>query len=415
MKNLLYLVHRVPYPPNKGDKISSFNLLRYFSTRYRVYLGTFVDDPEDRQYLDTVREYCADSCFVDLNPKTAKIASLRGLLTGEALTLAYYRNPRLKAWVERVFADSPPDAVLMYSGAMGQYVPDDLPPGVPSVFIMEDIDSDKWRSYAATKPWPLSWLYARESKQLLAFERAKARSFDVSVFISPEESRLFQEMAPEVAEKVTYRTQGVDSDFHDPAVDLKDPYPKDCQPLVFCGAMDYWPNVDAVVWYVEEVLPRVREQVPEVLFCIVGMNPTEQVRKLAEQPNVRVTGSVPDVRPYVRHAHAAVLPLRIARGIQNKALEAMSMETPVIATPDALNGIIACPEFKPHVCHSADELVDATLEQLRQGGRRDPGGRACVLRHYNWDANLRRIGQMLETGQVAETESMTLFSSKLQN
>jgi len=404
MKNLLYLVHRLPYPPNKGDKISSFNLLRYFSSRYRVFLGTFVDDPQDRQYVDTVRDYCAGACFVDLNPQTAKIASLRGLLTGEALTVAYYRNPQLKAWVDEVFADSPPDAVLMYSGAMGQYVPDTLPQEVPSVFIMEDIDSDKWRSYAATKPWPLSWLYARESRRLFAFERAKAGQFDISVFISPEESKLFQRMAPEVADKVTYRTQGVDSDFHDPAIELENPYPADVQPLVFCGAMDYWPNVDAVVWYVEEVLPRVRDHVPNVLFCIVGMNPTERVLKLGEQPNVSVTGAVPDVRPYVRHAYAAVLPLLIARGIQNKALEAMSMETPVIATPDALNGIIACPEFNPHVCQNAEDLFNATVSQLNRSGERDPGGRDCVLRHYNWDANLRRIGKMLEHGEIVESE-----------
>jgi len=405
MKNLLYLVHRLPYPPNKGDKISSFNLLRYFASRYRVFLGAFVDDPEDRQYLDKVRAYCADACFVDLNPRTAKIASLRGLLSGEALTLAYYRNPQLKAWVDRVFADSPPDAVLMYSGAVGQYIERGRAPDAPSVFIMEDIDSDKWRSYAATKPWPLSWLYARESRRLLAFERAKAGQFDISLFISPEESRLFQEMAPEVAAKVSYRGQGVDSDFHDPALELDNPYSPDSKPLVFCGAMDYWPNVDAVTWYVEEVLPRVREQFPDVLFCIVGMNPTERVRRLGKQPNVRVTGPVPDVRPYVRHAYATVLPLRIARGIQNKALEAMSMETPVIATPDALNGIIVCPEFKPHICRDVDELLGATLARLGQEGGRDPGGRACVLRHYNWDATLQRIARMLESGRIPKGDS----------
>jgi len=406
MKNLLYLVHRLPYPPNKGDKISSFNLLRYFSTRYRVFLGTFVDDPEDRQYLDTVREYCADACFVDLNPKTAKLASLRGLLTGEALTLAYYRNPQLKAWVEQVLDDSPPDAVLMYSGAMGQYVPESLPSEMPSVFIMEDIDSDKWRSYAGTKPWPLSWLYARESRRLFAFEKQKAAQFDISVFISQAEADLFKEMAPEVADRVTNRTQGVDSDFFDPKAELENPYDADVLPLVFCGAMDYWPNVDAVTWYVEEVLPKVRERHPDVLFAIVGMNPTEQVQRLGEQDNVVVTGPVPDVRPYVCFARAAVLPLRIARGIQNKALEAMAMETPVIATPDALNGIIACPEFKPHVCETVEQLIAASEAVLNADNPREPGGRTCVLRHYNWEANLRRIGQMLETGRIVDPESM---------
>jgi sugar transferase (PEP-CTERM/EpsH1 system associated) len=402
MKNLLYLVHRLPYPPNKGDKISSYNLLRYFSSRYRVFLGTFVDDPADRQYLDKVQAYCADICALDLNPSTAKLASLRGLLTGEALTLAYYRNPDLQAWVDRVCADDPPDAVLIYSGAMGQYVPQDLAPQVTTLFEMEDVDSDKWRSYAQTKPWPLNWIYARESRRLLQYERAMAARFDVSVFISPDEAALFRQLAPEVADKVAYRTQGVDSAYHDPALQLPDPYPPDARVLVFCGAMDYWPNADAVTWYANEVLPAVREHAPDVLFAIVGMNPTDEVLRLGQREGVLVTGAVPDVRPYVRHAYAAVLPLRIARGIQNKALEAMALERPVVATPDALTGIIACPEFKPWVGENAAELIAATRGVLDAGVGHDPGGRVCVLRHYNWDANLQRIEQMLESGKVVD-------------
>lgn len=408
MKNLLYLVHRLPYPPNKGDKISSFNLLRHCSSRYHVYLGTFIDDPADREYIDTVREYCADACFVNLDPRVSKIASLRGLLTGEALTLAYYRSPKLQAWVNRVCADNPPDAVLIYSGAMGQYVPKDLPSQVHTLFEMEDVDSDKWRSYAHTKPWPLSWIYARESRRLLAFERAMAAHFDVSVFISPEEAGLFKKLAPEVSSRVTYRVQGVDSDYFDPSVDLSNPYPQDRRVLVFCGAMDYWPNTDAVIWYVNEVLPRIREYAADVLFAIVGMNPTEEVRKLGEREGVLVTGPVADVRPYVRHALAAVLPLRIARGIQNKALEAMALEKPIVASPGALAGIVACPGFRPWVGESADELFDATKAMLDADTATDPGGRACVLRHYNWEANLKRIEQMLETGEVIEGEGLSV-------
>jgi len=404
MKNLLYLVHRLPYPPNKGDKISSFNLLRYFSSRYRVFLGTFVDDPADRQYVDKVRSYCADACVVDLNPLTAKLASLRGLLTGEALTLAYYRNAELRRWVEKVCEGNPPDAVLIYSGAMGQYVPVDLPAHTTTLFEMEDVDSDKWRSYAQTQRWPLSWIYARESLRLLAYERRMAARFDVSVFISPDEAALFRQLAPEVADKVAYRTQGVDSEYHDPALALPSPYPQDKRVLVFCGAMDYWPNADAVIWYVNEILPSVREHAPDVLFAIVGMNPTDDVRKLAEHDGVMVTGAVPDVRPFVMHAYAAVLPLRIARGIQNKALEAMALEKPVVGTPDALTGIIACPEFKPWVGEHADELIAATKAALDANLSQDPGGRVCVLRHYNWDANLKRIEQMLEEGKVVDGE-----------
>jgi len=398
MKNLLYLVHRLPYPPNKGDKISSFNLLRYFSSRYNVYLGTFVDDQEDRQYIPKVKEMCKDACVVDLDPFRSKMASLRGLLTGEALTLPYYRSHMLQEWVDDTIRIHPPDAVLIYSGAMGQYVNKGLPEHTRTVFEMEDVDSDKWRSYSATKSWPLSWLYRRESQRLFAFERDNARHFDVSLFISKAEASLFQELAPEVAEKVTYRTQGVDSEFFDPAIAWENPYPTDSRPLVFCGAMDYWPNVDAVVWFVEESLPIVRAQMPDVTFQIVGMNPTEEVRRLAEEPGVFVTGGVPDVRPYVAHAAVAVLPLRIARGIQNKVLEAMSLERPVLATPSAMAGIEICPEFDPRVTETAEGLAQEAIDLLQSGITKDPGGRLCVQRHYNWEANLRRIGQLLESG-----------------
>lgn len=402
MKNLLYLVHRIPYPPNKGDKISSFNLLRHLAGHYRVFLGTFIDDPADRAYTDKVREYCADACFADLDSRWAKIASLRGLLTGEALTLTYYRSRGLKAWVDRVCNDQPPDAVLIYSGAMGQYVPPGLPQKTTTLFEMEDVDSDKWRSYAHTKPWPLNWIYARESRKLLAYERKMAAHFDVSVFISPDEAELFRTLAPEVAGRVTHRTQGVDSDYFRPGLDLPNPYPEDRRVLVFCGAMDYWPNADAVTWYVNEVLPGVVQHAPDVLFAIVGMNPTAEVRNLAERDEVLVTGAVPDVRPYVMYAHAAVLPLRIARGIQNKALEAMALEKPLVATPGALTGIVACPEFQPWVGETAPELLAATKSMLDAAMQGDPGGRACVLRHYNWESNLNRMERMLEAGRVVE-------------
>ena len=402
MNNLLYLVHRLPYPPNKGDKITSYNLLRYFSSRYRVFLGTFIDDPGDRQYIPEVQKYCEDACFIDLNPSVAKIASLRGLLRGEALTLPFYRSSALKRWADQTVADHPPDAVLIFSGAMAQYVPTGLEDTAQTVFDMEDIDSDKWRSYAESKRWPLNWLYARESDRLLAFEREMAARFAVTVFVSKEEAELFETLAPESKGKISYRTQGVDSDYFDPAIELENPYSGNVRPLVFCGAMDYWPNVDAVKWYADEVFPAVRRHTPNALFCIVGMNPTEEVRRLGERPGIMVTGGVPDVRPYVAHAAAAVLPLRIARGIQNKVLEAMALEKPVIGTPAAMTGIIPCPEFQPMVAETADGLIDATNQFLDSGTDKDPGGRACVQQHYNWEANLRRIDELLSGRQPVE-------------
>lgn len=399
-KKLLLLVHRLPYPPNKGDKIASFNLLRFLSKRYDVYLGTFIDDPDDRQYVDEVRRYCVDLCAPEIDPKIARIASLRGLLTGEALSLPYLRSRQLQRWTSRVLQEQMPERIVVFSGPMAQYVSGRLPPKSISLFDMVDVDSEKWRSYGERKTWPMSWLYRREADRLLAFERRMAIEFDSTVFVSKEEAALFRGLAPESADKTTYRIQGVDSDFFDPAQTFDNPYPADARVLVFTGAMDYWPNIDAVTWFADEAFPRIRGAVPGAMFCIVGKHPSPEVQRLGDREGCLVTGGVADVRPYLAHAHAAALALRIARGIQNKVLEAMAMQLPVLATSGAMTGIQPFPGFEPIVSDDAAVLADAAIALLQQPRRQDTAARACVHERYDWDANLERIARLLETGRI---------------
>ena len=404
MKNLLYLVHRLPYPPNKGDKITSYNMLRYLSTRFNVFLGCFVDTPHDWQYLPRVQEFCADLCAVGLHPAAAKALSLRGLVTGKPLSLPYYRNRRLQRWVDGVLQRQRIDSVLILSGAMAQYIPDDLDPGIRTVLDLEDVDSDKWHLFARDHAWPLNRILQRESRKLFEYEQAMARSFDVTLFVSREEARMFQAMAPEVAHKVRYRVQGVDSRYFDPAIALPNPYGDRRNVLVFTGAMDYWPNTDAVTWFAREVMPLIRRSVPDALFCIVGMNPVPKVRALAEDPSVMVTGGVPDVRPYLAHAAAAALPLRVARGIQNKILEAMAMEKPVLATPEAIHGIEPCPGFSPAIASTATELAEKAVALLEHRAGEPSQARSCIVRRYDWDRNLQIIHELLagDPGEAAE-------------
>ncbi len=395
MKKLLYLVHRLPYPPNKGDKISSNNMLKFFSTGWRVHLGTFIDDPDDWQFTPIVEEYCEDSCIVDL-PRRKKITgSLHGLATGNALSLSYYANRELAAWVRASVERERPDAVLVFSGAMAQFVKGVVPADVPVVFDAEDVDSEKWRSYAHSKPWPLSWLYRREADKLLAYEREMSAATDVSLFVSAEEAGLFKTLAPESAGKTHFRTQGVDSNYFDPALSHENPYADNDKVFVFTGAMDYWPNIEAVKWFCEHVLDDVRASDPNFVFCIVGMKPSDEVRQLAKLPGVRVTGGVPDVRPYLAHALAACLPLQLARGIQNKALEAMAMELPVLATKGALVGILDYPNVNAHVADTPLEMIEQALAILSQPRQYNGAGRECVLEHYNWDTNLKRMESFL--------------------
>ncbi|CCQ72963.1 TIGR03087 family PEP-CTERM/XrtA system glycosyltransferase [Magnetospira sp. QH-2] len=402
MDKLLFLVHRLPYPPNKGDKIATHNMLKYFSTRCRIFLGTFIDAEEDWQYLPMVEEMCAETCIIGISPKTHKAKSVvKGLLSGEALSLPFYRNAQLQAWVDRVVAEEKPDAVLVYSGVMGLYLIDGkMPPNAGTLLNMEDVDSEKWRAYGEQKTWPLSWLYRREADKLLAFETKASLQFDTTVFISKAEADLFRSLAPECADRTTNRTQGVDSEYFDPSLSFEDPYPSDSRVLVFTGAMDYWPNIDAVTWFVNEVLPKVRKAVPDVLFCIVGMRPSPAVRKLGERPGVLVTGGVPDVRPFLSHAIAAVLPLRIARGIQNKVLEAMAMELPVLASSNAMTGI---PDDEAYVVDTPEETATKAIALLREGRQQKPAARQIILDQFDWNANLRRLETILtESSQKAQ-------------
>ncbi|SOD39987.1 TIGR03087 family PEP-CTERM/XrtA system glycosyltransferase [Nitrosovibrio sp. Nv4] len=401
MQELLYLVHRIPYPPNKGDKIRSYHLLRHLSERYRVHLGTFIDDENDRKYLAKVRNLCGETCFLDLHPKVARLRSLRGLFSGQPLSLPYYRDKRLQAWVSNILGTRPVRDALIFSSAMAQYV--SHASHVRRTMDFVDIDSDKWMQYAATTSWPMSWIYQRESRLLLGYERQVVRDFDSATFVSEAEADLFKQLAPEAAAKVTYFNNGVDADYFSPQNIYANPYPTGTSILIFIGAMDYWANIDAVEWFARSVFPAISAQLPKVEFYIVGARPTATVTALAALPGVTVTGSVPDVRPYLAHASLAVAPLRIARGIQNKVLEAMAMEKIVIASPQAVEGISASPDQELVVANDESEFVSRIITLLQCVPNRALGraARARVLKDYSWNESLGRIDTLLSQPQTS--------------
>jgi sugar transferase (PEP-CTERM/EpsH1 system associated) len=396
MEGLLFLAHRIPFPPNKGDKIRSFNLLRHLSARYAIHLGAFVDDPDDWQYRDALKPYCASIQLLPLHPRRAKLASLVGLLTGEALTLPYYRNRELARWADALAASGKVTRGLAFSSAMAQFMPAGL---ARRVLDMVDVDSDKWTQYAPTQRWPLSWLYAREGRKLAAWEARVARDFDATLLVSNAEAALLQQRAPAAQHKIGAFENGVDADYFSPARDYPNPYPPGVQGVVFTGAMDYWPNIDAVSWFAERIFPAVRAAVPGAQFTIVGSHPAEAVLVLSRQPGVVVTGSVPDVRPWLAHAACAVAPLRIARGVQNKVLEAMAMARPVVASAQAAEGIRAEAGRDFTLARGEAEFARAVVAQLQAASSAAPA-RHCILAHYDWARNLSTIDPLFEQAAV---------------
>jgi sugar transferase (PEP-CTERM/EpsH1 system associated) len=395
VENLLLLIHRIPYPPNKGDKIRSYHLLKHLAQHYKVFLATFVDDPDDWQYVPHVQALCALSYFGALKPRTARVRSLGALAAGRSLSLDYYNDRKMHSWVRDVMARQPISRVVVFSSSMAQYAE----PFADARRVVDfcDVDSDKWRQYAEKKSWPMSWLYRHEARQLLAYERHVAQVCDAALFVSAPEAELFRQLAPESAAKTGYFNNGVDTDYFSPARAYANPYQSGTQALVFCGAMDYWPNVDAVQWFARAILPAVRARHPQAMFYIVGARPSGEVQALAALDGVHVTGTVPDVRPFVAHAALSVAPLRIARGIQNKVLEAMSMAKTVVVSPQALEGIDAAPGRAVLLAHDAAEFsAQVTLALDAPDPALGTAARDTVEQHYGWSSHLSRVQTLLE-------------------
>lgn len=406
MQELLFLTQRIPYPPIKGEKIRPLRILRYLSERYCVHLGCFVDDPGDWQHEPDLRALSEECCFIPLSPAAAKLRCLRGLRSGAPLTLPYFWDQRLADWVKDILIRRRPAVIFVCSSCMAQYVDHTAFEQARLVLDFADVDSEKWKQYAASQTGAMRWVYARESQKLLEFERRVAAAFDASVFVARAEADLFRKLAPGSAGKVFHVDSGVDCEFFSPARHYEDPYGGIRNVVVFTGMMDYWPNIDAVCWFARDIFPLVLRQVPDARFYVVGANPARAVTDLRRLPGVTVTGRVADVRPYLAHAGGVVAPLRIARGIQNKVLEAMAMAKAVVATPHVLGGIDAEPERELLIAEDAEAFAETTANLLRSDNGAPIGmqARARVLERYQWAENLSPFDDIIAGGALARSE-----------
>jgi sugar transferase (PEP-CTERM/EpsH1 system associated) len=269
--------------------------------------------------------------------------------------------------------------------------PEALRPGLHRVLDLVDVDSEKWRAYAQDARAPMRQVWAREARTLLAFERRAAASFDRTLLVSEAEAAAFRRLAPDSAGRIDHVDNGVELSRFDPGLPSADPYSGQPPAIAFTGTMDYRPNVEAVSFFAREVMPLLRAE-REVGFHIVGASPSAAVRELASLPGVHVAGPVPDMRPYIAHAAVCVAPLRIARGIQNKVLEAMAMARPVVASPEAFEGVRAVAGRDLLVAEDAAKMARCVLEVLRGA---HPGlgaaARAAVTANHDWSGTLRRL------------------------
>ena len=378
---ILFLAHRLPYPPNKGEKMRAFGELEALSQRHEIDVFCFYDDPRDGQYVEAVRKYCREFYAERIPWFRGRFQALVAAVLKRSFSLAFFYSRTMTRRVREALASRDYDLVFVYCTAMAQYV--EHIAGIPRVLDMVDVDSDKWMKYARHSPPPLSWLWRQEAHRLAAYENQLVQEFTTTLLCTEVEAAVLLRRTS--CQKIQVLTHMLDVTSFDPhgveitlEIKARQPY------VIFTGSMDYLPNVDAVSYFHLEIFPRIRAAVPEIRFAVVGRNPTRLVRKLASDPAVWVTGSVADTRPYLRGAVAAVVPLRIACGLQSKILEAMSMGLPTIATPQPAMALPDSLRSLLIIAADPEEFAARVVEVIRRGsGTPDEAMRQAMLRYFD--------------------------------
>jgi sugar transferase (PEP-CTERM/EpsH1 system associated) len=391
---ILYLAHRLPFPPSKGEKIRTFHQIQQLTKKHTIHLCTFLDDPDDLPHVTELRKYCSsvEAVYRDRSAGVYRRAAI-GILRGLPLSVSLFYRAALARKVFQVMAAERFDCIIVSCSSMAQYVA--CSSGTPRIIDFIDVDSEKWRLYAQYRSFPLSLIYSCEAARLASYEENITELFDHSILCSKQETEIFCKQAKEAP--VSVISNGVDLEYFLPSPISGTP---NQQAVVFIGAMDYFPNIDAVQFFCREIFPRVRSELPSTQFYIVGRNPSPQVRQLGKQPNVIVTGTVPDVRPYLVQASVAVAPFRLARGVQNKILESMAMGVPVVGTREAFKGLAATEQdgirvvddprsFGQHVIAFLQGDATSRCQAARQA-------RAYVERHHRWEDRGAELERLIE-------------------
>lgn len=390
MGDILFLAHRIPYPPDRGDKIRGFNILKYLSARKRVHLIAFADDPADLKHKSGLAKYTGNRSII-WRSKGQTAAGLQALMSHRPASLTAFDNPQIRVAVENLLARHAIDTIFVFSSQMAQYLPSRPRQRVIMDFV--DMDSAKFAAYAQSSKGPMGWMLGREARLMLQHEKAVAARADASLFVSEAEAELFRSRTG--AERVHVIENGIDTDQYDPAGHFKR-IDTMGRLIVFTGQMDYRPNIEGVTWFVETILPHIRIVHPDARFVIVGRNPTDAVKALGKQPGVTVTGSVADVRGWLAAAAVVVAPLKLARGIQNKVLEGMAMARPVVASAAAAQGIDHAGTIK--VGSTVGEIAEAVTQLLsdpRRAAELGAAARKQVLERYSWEARLSPLDALL--------------------
>lgn len=395
---ILFIAHRLPFPPDRGDKIRSHHILKHLASLAPVHVATFADDEADFAEEASLAVMAASYCL-RRRSKPLPLAAIEALATGKPISLTAFHDRALADYVAHTLATRPIAAIYVFSGQMGQYVP----AGFDGRLVVDlvDVDSAKFEAYADKHRGPMAWGQAREARLLAREEARLAARADATLLISAAETELFRSRLPAgTSAAVRVLGNGIDSVGFDAAQVVPEPRMLACTGprLIFTGQMDYAPNVDAVRRVIERVLPKIRAVRPEVSFHVVGRNPTPDLVAHHGRDGCHVWGRVEDIRPWLAAADGALIPLEIGRGVQNKVLEAMAMALPVVLSAEAATGIPARHGEHFAVADSDAALAEAVLALLdAPAGARLMGeaARRFVVENVSWEAALAPLADFV--------------------
>lgn len=395
---ILFLAHRLPFPPDRGDRIRSHHILRHLAKIAPVHVACFSDDSADRAHEPDLADLATSHCLF-VREKPLWRAGAEALARGEPVSLAAFRDARLAAYVDEVLSTRDIAAIYVFSGQMGQYVPASYHGRV--VMDLVDVDSAKFEAYSSDGVWPRQWIDAREGRLLRAEEDRLARRADVTLLVSDAEAGLLRSRLTDPARTdVRVLGNGIDARFFNPEHVLAHPaLTLSAGPhLVFTGQMDYPPNIAAALRLMEAILPRIREHYPTAQAHIVGRAPVGALTAHDGEGGCRVWGAVADVRPFIAAADLVVAPLTLARGVQNKVLEAMAMARPVLASSQAATGIDGADGVHLAVEDGDEALAARALVLLADRGAASSMGvaaRQFVLERKSWQTALEPLQKLI--------------------
>jgi sugar transferase (PEP-CTERM/EpsH1 system associated) len=398
MGEILFLCHRIPFPPDRGDKIRSHHLLKALAQMALVHVGTFGETEADMAAEAELAQIAASHCLIR-RTKPLPLAGVEALGAGKPVSLTAWDSAALRAWIAKTLAERPIETIFVFSGQMGQYVPDSFAGRV--AIDLCDVDSAKFEAYGQNGSFPRSIIDRREGRVLAREEERLAHRADVTLLISDNEASLFRSRLRDPAgTDIRAIRNGIDAELFDPA--KVQPHPElsgESGPqIVFTGQMDYQPNVEAAERVIRAILPGIRARHPEAIFHVVGRAPAAKLLAQDGKDNIRVWGEVPDVKPFLRAADIVIAPLTIARGIQNKVLEAMAMARPVLVSPEAATGIDAEDGKHFAIADGDGMMVTRALALIEQRDEAAAMGRAArdyVLQHQSWSAMLAPLGDIV--------------------